>query len=110
MRTRKEVRTFILKPEHLLLLKRMFTSWFDCEFGAPSIDPKRPYGNSDVLKDMKEILGKSFTKKELNELHKEMQTVLQIVVRNCNLEPGTYQTDKYDYCGEYFVLVKDESK
>lgn len=40
-----------VKPEHLRLIQRF------CEFGAPEIDPKRPYGNSDVYQDMIEILG-----------------------------------------------------
>jgi len=35
----------------------MYVSWDDCEFGAPEIDCKRPYGNSDVYQDMIEILG-----------------------------------------------------
>jgi hypothetical protein len=48
---------FEVKKEHLLLLKQMCVGWQDCEFGAPEIDPKRPYGNSDVLLDMVEIIG-----------------------------------------------------
>ena len=48
---------FEVKKEHLALLKNMFVGWGDCEFGAPEIDPKRPYGNSDVLQDMIEIFG-----------------------------------------------------
>ena len=49
--------TFTLKPEHIELLSRAYVSWDDCEFGAPEINPKRPYGNSDVYQDMLEILG-----------------------------------------------------
>lgn len=48
---------FEIKEEHLKLLKRMNVGWDDCEFGAPEIDPKRPYGNSSVEQDMIEILG-----------------------------------------------------
>lgn len=50
-------KTFEIKPEHLKLLKEMYVSWDDCEFGAPCIDPKRPYGNCDVYEDMIKILG-----------------------------------------------------
>ena len=49
--------TFTIKSEHLKLLKHFCVGWDDCEFGAPEIDPKRPYGNSDVYQDMIEILG-----------------------------------------------------
>jgi len=48
---------FEIKKEHLVLLQRFCVGWQDCEFGAPEIDPKRPYGNSDVCQDMIEILG-----------------------------------------------------
>ena len=34
----------------------MCTRWDDCEFGAPAIDCKRPYGNSDVYNDIAKIL------------------------------------------------------
>jgi hypothetical protein len=48
---------FEIKPEHLKLLKHFYVDWDDCEFGAPEIDPKRPYGNSNVYQNMIEILG-----------------------------------------------------
>lgn len=50
-------RTFILKNEHLKLLQNMEVGWQDVEFGAPEIDPKRPYGNSSVYQDMLELFG-----------------------------------------------------
>ena len=49
--------TFGIKPEHLKLMQRFCVDWGDCEFGAPAIDCKRPYGNSDVHQDMLEVLG-----------------------------------------------------
>lgn len=48
---------FELKEEHLKLLRNMYVDWDDCEFGAPRINPKRPYGNSGVLQDMLELFG-----------------------------------------------------
>lgn len=48
---------FEMKVEHLKLLQRFIVGWQDCEFGAPEIDPKRPYGNSHVHQDMIEVLG-----------------------------------------------------
>ena len=47
-----EKERFEIKPEHLKLIRRFCIGWQDCEFGAPEIDPKRPYGNSDVIQDM----------------------------------------------------------
>lgn len=49
--------SFTVKEEHLKLMQRMNVDWHDCEFGAPAIDCKRPYGNGAVFQDMIEILG-----------------------------------------------------
>jgi len=121
--------TFTLKSEHIKLLSRTCVGWDDCEFGAPEIDPKRPYGNSDVYQDMLEILGlkelrsgvfefKLFGKKwllkgedkyniylegadeedlieKLNELHKELETALQIVLSTRSFKPGVYEAEEY---------------
>ena len=43
---------FEVKEEHLALLRKMSVGWHDCEFGAPEIDPKRLFGNSNVLQDV----------------------------------------------------------
>jgi hypothetical protein len=47
---------FTVTDEHLKLLRRTNVGWEDGEFGAPSIDCKRPYGNSSVYNDIAEIL------------------------------------------------------
>jgi hypothetical protein len=50
------VTEFTVTGEHLRLLRRAYVFWDEAEFGAPSIDPKRPYGNSNVYRDIAEIL------------------------------------------------------
>jgi hypothetical protein len=120
---------FEVKKEHLALLKQMCVGWQDCEFGAPEIDPKRPYGNSGVHQDMIKILGTEvkhgifkidicgkeyyITPKEdsedmnelekiLNTLHRETETVLQIALQNGMLKEGKYKLkDKYSDEWEY---------
>lgn len=47
---------FEMKDEHLKLLNNMFVEWNNIEFGAPKIDPKRPYGNSDGVDDVARVL------------------------------------------------------
>ena len=54
-------KTLIVKESHLKLLKELNISWDGCEFGGPCVDPKRPFGNSDVYKDMAEILCQHLT-------------------------------------------------
>ena len=41
--------TFEVKEEHLKLLRNMSVEWNNGEFGAPEINPKRPYGNGGVI-------------------------------------------------------------
>lgn len=96
---------FQVKHDHIKLLKAMCVGWQDCGFGAPEIDPKRPYGNSSVLCDIGEIVGlkdkdeeKEWTDKEtdyLYNLHREMETVLQICLVNNGVNIGTYTCEEY---------------
>lgn len=97
--------TFVLTEEHVKLLRAMYVSWDDCEFGAPAIDPKRPYGNSDVISDIAEELG--WTRPDGDEdddfewpvelddrarqLHAETKTALQCVPTTGSFEPGTFK-------------------
>ena len=100
--------TFEMRDEHLKLLRRMYVGWNDCEFGAPEIDPKRPYGNSDVEYDIAEILG--ITPEEMDDgypslsddqrlfvrsLHANTSTALQIVLTTGRFEPGIYRRERY---------------
>jgi hypothetical protein len=112
---------FKVTKNHIKLLKRMYVSWDDCEFGAPCIDPKRPYGNSSVTNDIHEILtGESIgctnskrdelTQKEdenYYKLHQEMQTVLQILLVNLKIKPGIYEADEYSINWKYKKDTKE---
>jgi hypothetical protein len=51
------VRRFRLMPEHVTLLRAANVRWEVGETGAPAIDSKRPYGNSDVELDVARLLG-----------------------------------------------------
>lgn len=100
--------TFTVTDDHIRLLKRAYVTWLDCEFGAPSIECKRPYGNSDVYGDINVALGyrwrlddesdEDFDQEDLrtmDRLHKETETALQIFLRTGTMAAGTYETDKY---------------
>lgn len=96
--------TFTLTAEHVLLLSKCWVSWDGAEFGAPAIDPKRPYGDSDVYSDMAEILGKTYDpeaedadklESEFDKLHAELEKALQIVLQCKTFEPGTFVSAAY---------------
>ena len=98
---------FEIKNEHLELLRKAFVSYDNCEFGAPCIDSKRPYGNGDVYEDIAKILGidskkrfegdeSYYTKEEkeyMKRLHQETEMALQIILRTGKFETGVYIAD-----------------
>lgn len=94
---------FTLTENHLKLLRRMNVGWQDAEYGAPEIDPKRPYGNSDVELDIAEILGwevdedglSEFQSNSARELHEEMATALQVVLFTGKFKSGVYKREGY---------------
>jgi len=77
----------------------MWVGWGYSETGAPEIDPKRPYGNSDVNGDIHKILTRENLSPEsdvdYDELHRQTETALQIVLRVGKFEPGVYVCDTY---------------
>lgn len=100
--------TFEIKPEHLILLRSTYIGWNDCEFGAPEIDPQRPYGNSQVLHDIAEILGidpegggkyerwfSEEQKEYMERLHSGLQETLQIAIYTGRFETGVYEAPHY---------------
>lgn len=98
---------FELTEDHLKLTRRMYVGWNDRAYdGAPEIDVKRPYGNSDVIGDVVEILyGAEEHKRMTNNheddlpsdvydralaIHQEMATVLQIILATQSFKTGKY--------------------
>jgi len=104
---------FHLTYEHIMLLTRAYVGWNDMETGAPSIEPKRPYGDSNVPANIFEILGWSrsdpegdLTKEEFaraNKLHRETRTALEIIL-GCQ----TFSTGKYRYVADRYYRAKWE--
>ena len=103
---------FELKDEHIKLITSSYISWNEGynSFGAPTIDLKRPYGNSDVEGDVHYILSGEQLEGELDfitlnhykQLHKETETALQIILRNKSFETGVY---KYTFIGDKWEKI-----
>lgn len=96
---------FTVTEQHLQLLRRAWVVWYDGETGAPAIDCKRPYGNSNVAFDVAEIIGETLPEDEdlsdadyerLLQLHYETVVVLQIALVTGEFKPGRYtKTSRY---------------
>lgn len=97
--------TFNVTQQHIDLLRNAVVGWENCEFGAPAIDCKRPYGNSSVYDDIAEILGISKNMDDdwsdeqhamMRRLHEETRTVLQIFLTTGAMIIGQYIGDQYN--------------
>lgn len=102
---------FTITEDHLKLLPHLnihFDQW--AYEGAPGVDQKRPYGNSDVYGDIYEILngagshydpetGEDLISEEMydqyKKLHEEMGIVLLICAQNNGVELGEYKAANY---------------
>ena len=104
---------FALKEEHIKLLRKANVGWNDVEAGAPEIDPKRPYGNSDVISHVLEILGwnkatittqgrseevtlnwenaPAWLRAAAEQVHRETEMALDIVLFFGAFEAGVYE-------------------
>ena len=110
-------KAFTVTEDHVKLLQAMYVGWDDCEYGAPSIDPKRPYGDSMVDQNICEILGwkikdpdegpSEAQSDKARKIHEEMETVLQIllVFATKGIKPGKYQQHT-DYQAHSWEKVK----
>ena len=104
---------FTIKKEHLELIKNFWVDWIDGESGAPGVNSKRPYGNSDHLIDIAEILKWKLKDGELSEaqevkaekLHRELEIVLQICFSTLSFVEGTYKL-KEKYSNEWIKTSK----
>jgi hypothetical protein len=112
----KKLDTFELTEDHIKLVTNMYVSWGDAETGAPAINPKRPYGNSDVPGDVYRVLHDDVyygdthqdeygdeldmpegMEEDYEKLHRQTETALQIVLCTKSFTPGIYvKTEQYD--------------
>lgn len=95
--------TFFVTEAHIKLIKRMYVEWnAEMYDGAPAVDIKRPYGNSDVPGDVYEIIhDEAWDEEDMGEmpdatrtilllLHRETAVALQILTSTGSLELGEY--------------------
>ncbi len=112
-----QTQTAEVLSEHLMLLRRAYVGWDDCEFGAPAIDCKRPYGNSSVERDVAEILGwpcdrdddvPDVLKQRATALHKGTEAALQIALTAGSFGPDILGSYVKCVCTSYHWVKNDE--
>ncbi len=109
---------FRLTEDHLKLLRRANIGWESCEYGAPAMDCKRPYGNSNVEDDICRIIGwcpldeatEDWSREQrdrASQLHQDLQIALQLLViyAGSKLKTGLYRMTK-DYDCHSWIWVK----
>ena len=98
---------FEMTENHIKLLQHMYFDYDEyTETGAPYADPKRPYGNSNVVYDIYEIIFGKYWEGEdedddmdeelqddLMSIHYETATALQIILATKSFEPGVYEME-----------------
>lgn len=108
------MKRFELRPEHVTLLRAATVQWNQMENGAPMIDPKRPYGNSDLSADLARVLGLSYVNeagpsyegaRRAYLAHVETQTALEIVLRTGSFAVGIYETSS-DYKTDWRLVAR----
>lgn len=98
---------FTLTEDHIKLLRNAHVQWNFRGTGAPEIDTKRPYGDSDVFSQILYILDRQpdwgngqWSEAQIVEaekIHKEIEFALQIVLCCKSFRPGTYRRkSEYD--------------
>lgn len=86
---------FNLTDDHIKLLRRAAIEWDadDAYRGHFAQHSKRPYGNSGVLGDVREIVGRDLTDEEAISLHEDTADALEVVLAVGEFRPGTYVCD-----------------
>lgn len=98
---------FEITEDHLTLLAAADFFEDDCEFGAPAMHPKRPYGNSGVVLDLAELLIPGWDdmteqrqedvlaeqEDRLVRVHRDLSSVLNVATSARSFKPGVYERE-----------------
>ena len=105
--------TFKLTENHLKLLRAAKTFWISEPFGAPAVDPNRPFGNRDAMRDIIRITGtptSTYPKFDIDDpkseipdgiynnliqIYQQLDIALQIVLSTGKFEAGEYYWPEY---------------
>lgn len=106
------MKEFLLTEDHIELISKFYINEGCAEACPPEVNQKRPWGNSDYIDDMAEILGVTVLDEEeyderrygaeeyhrLEDLYTDLVDALQIVLYTKSFKPGLYRK-----LGEYGI-------
>lgn len=95
------MRRFELTADHLKLLRNANWFWSNVEYGAPAMNDKRPYSNSDVTGDINDLLrwgifpdpdkGYPTQIRELaKKIHMQLLLAIEVIFQSQSFEIGWY--------------------
>ncbi len=97
--------TFNLTEAHIKMVCAYNIRWNDNSYdGAPEVDPKRPFGNSDWQDDLCELLEYEpdsegeFTDEQYRDVTKLFESghiALEIILQTRSFVPGKYEREQY---------------
>jgi len=112
---RKARERMVVTEDHIKLMRRVVWRWEDCGFGAPAVDCKRPYGNSDALDDIADIIGiepeerdgryemawSAAQEERMHQLHRDVLQILIAFTQSGDLDRfvGTWRNMQGDWGG-----------
>lgn len=112
------MKEFELKAEHIKVMSELnFKTTISLIGGdryIPTVDRKRPFGNSGITSNVLEILGRNcddetgeYKAEDVDMAERliiELPVALEIVMRNKTFEPGTYEVNEYSAYYNYMHI------
>lgn len=91
---------FILKPEHVKLLRHAKIEWNDTDYGGAAFNAARPYGSQQLFASMATVLEIPYERTQvfydnLTQLHQETAVALQVILKTGKFKATTYRCDKF---------------
>jgi hypothetical protein len=91
--------------DHITLIRNAYWRWEDCEHGAPAIDCKRPFGNSDVAGDLAELLP-HLTEDEREIVFRDLVAVIPVIAKGWSVAVVEPAASVQEELGELANIVE----
>ena len=94
---KKRINCDVVNEYHIQLLSKSYWRFEEIEHGAVAMEQKRPYGNSDVIDDIREITKLYNSETTLENLHRGLVGVIKLWIDRGMPALETLLGEKIDY-------------